>query len=98
MSTATFRRDDHHYRDLKAEFRDECDDQQQPCWLCNRPINYSLEHPHPESFSVDHAKTVKEHPELGDDPLNFRPSHLVCNQRRGDEDPHIDIGEPSEAW
>ncbi|ALI26570.1 hypothetical protein XA26_27300 [Mycolicibacterium fortuitum] len=41
---------------------------------------------------------VSKFPELADDPVNFRPAHLVCNQMRGDDDPHIDIGTPSEDW
>ncbi|CQD21596.1 hypothetical protein BN970_05062 [Mycolicibacterium conceptionense] len=96
--TAVFDRSQRHYKSAKAEFRRECEDLHAECWLCFEPINYSLPSGHPESFSVDHAKTVKDHPELGDDPANFRPSHLLCNQRRGDDEPHIDIGEPSEDW
>ncbi|MFD7247789.1 hypothetical protein ACFV6Y_38310 [Streptomyces massasporeus] len=93
-----FDRENHRYKKLKAQFRKECEEDQADCWLCFDVINYSLPHEHPESFSVDHAKTVKEYPELAEDPLNFRPSHLICNQRRGDDEPHLDIGEPSEEW
>lgn len=94
----TFDRESHHYKKLKAEFRAACEEEHAECWLCFDAINYSLPPEHPESFSVDHAKTVRDFPELGDDPLNFRPSHLICNQRRGDDEPHLDIGEPSEEW
>lgn len=55
-------------------------------------------YPHPYSFSLDHAITVKERPELALDPLNFRASHLDCNIARGTDDPKIDIGTPSELW
>ncbi|OKH78217.1 hypothetical protein EB75_28150 [Mycobacterium sp. ST-F2] len=95
---AGFDRAQHHYKDLKRKFRTECQERADDCWLCFRPIDYSLEYPHPESFSVDHAVTVKARPELADDYHNFRPAHLVCNQMRGDEEPHLDIGEPSEVW
>lgn len=93
-----FDRSTHLHKQLKAGFRVECKDRDEECWLCFRRIDYSLEYPHPESFSVDHAMPTSTHPELGNDVNNFRPSHLVCNQMRGDEEPHLDIGEPSEVW
>ena len=93
-----FNRSDSRYIALIRHYRDECADEIAECWLCFTPINYSLPANHPESFSADHAKTVKDFPELAMDVLNLRPSHLICNQRRGDDDPHIDIGTPSEDW
>lgn len=94
----TFDRSQRAYKELIREFRSECEDLHAECWLCFEPINYSLPSGHPESFSADHAKTVADYPELAMDWLNLRPSHLVCNQQRGNDDPHIDIGEPSEEW
>lgn len=65
---------------------------------CNSDIDYKLAYPHPYSWSLDHAITVKERPDLLLDPLNFRHSHHDCNQQRGTDDPKLDIGEPSEVW
>ena len=59
---AGFDRGQHHYKDAKRQFRAGCAAQQSDCWLCFRGIDYSLEYPHPESFSVDHAETVTAHP------------------------------------
>ncbi|SKW03344.1 hypothetical protein [Mycobacteroides abscessus] len=87
-----------HYQELKATFRKECEERGDVCWLDQRPIDYSLKAPHPDSFSVDHAVPVSEAPELALDPRNFRPSHLNCNIRRGDAEPNIAIGQPSETW
>ena len=55
-----------------------------PCWLCNKPIDYSLgfivdkrtgkKRPHPMSFVVDEVVPVSK----GGDPLAFdntRPAH-----------------------
>lgn len=89
------------YKKLKTEFRATCQAVNSPCWLpdCQRPIDYSLKSPHPDSFSVDHAIPVAERPDLAEDPANFRPAHLDCNKRRGTNAPNAtDLGLPSEAW
>lgn len=97
------------YKRQRAEFRLQCSKMSMPlpdgsmskgapCWLCNQPIDYRLSHPHPECWSLDHAKTVKEAPELIMDVANWRASHLDCNQRRGTDEPFIDLGEPSRMW
>ncbi|QBP29784.1 HNH endonuclease [Mycobacterium phage Typha] len=97
-TTPEFDRHSGLHKRLKADYRKDCRDRQERCWLCLQPIDYELAYPHPESFSLDHALPVSTHPELGNDPMNFRPAHLVCNQMRGDEEPHIDLGTPSESW
>ncbi len=93
------------FKKLKDSFRAECARQRNldgsvgaPCWLCNGDINYKLQYPHPYSWSLDHAVTVKENPNLLMDRENFRASHLDCNIARGTDDPPIDIGKPSEMW
>ena len=69
-----------------------------PCWLCSKPINYTLHYKHPEAFNLDHAIPLSVRPELADDYNNFRSSHAVCNSRRQAEEPFLDIGVPSEQW
>ena len=86
------------YRETSAVFRTNCEHVHMRCWLCGKPIDYTLAHPHPESFAVDHAQTVRDRPDLAEDPANYRPSHKVCNERRGHEAPHFDLGVPSEVW
>ena len=93
------------YKKLRAEFRAACARKRHAdgslgefCWLCNGAIDYQLKYPHPYSFSLDHAITVKENPDLMLDPLNFRASHSDCNIGRGTDDPPIDMGVPSERW
>ncbi|GAY16233.1 hypothetical protein [Mycobacterium sp. shizuoka-1] len=92
------RSDSRRYRKLKLEFRAECVATKAPCWLCNRPIDYLVGYPHPDSLSRGHAKTVVDHPELADDRANFQPAHLDCIKRRGTDDPHVNLGDPSEIW
>jgi hypothetical protein len=72
-----------------------------PCVLCSRPINYRLRYPHPQSPSLHHDQSVRDHPELLLSWANFRITHLVCNQRHDgetDNDADLDLGEPSETW
>jgi hypothetical protein len=63
-------------RELQAE--------QLPCALCHHPIDYTLKHPHPYSFSVDHIIPRSKAPHL-DETYGLRPAHLLCNQRRSDK-------------
>lgn len=65
---------------------------------CGGDIDYALKYPHPFSWSLDHAVTVKERPDLLMDRENFRHSHHDCNQIRGTDEPSIDIGKPTESW
>lgn len=61
-----------------------------PCWLCGKPIDYSLGmviidgklRPHPMSFVIDEVVPVC----FGGSPIdidNCRPAHWICNARRG---------------
>lgn len=68
------------------------------CWLCGQPIDYSLPHTDPESFSYDHIKLWSTHPELRFDPTNGASAHLRCNKARGDRDPSPELGPASEEW
>lgn len=95
------------YKAARKRFREQCakmphplgiNGHGAPCHICNQPIDYRLVWPHPECWSLDHFKTVKEAPHLIMDLGNWRASHLDCNQRRGTEDVAIDIGTPSEQW
>ena len=93
------------FRKLRAKFREWCRTHENAdgtigahCWLCDEPIDYELPAEHPQSFSLDHAYSVSARPDLAEDPANFRPSHLDCNKQRGDGDPFIQLGSPSENW
>jgi 5-methylcytosine-specific restriction endonuclease McrA len=86
------------YRGLRQQFRTDCQQHQLPCWLCGRPIDYTLPAGHPDAFNLDHAIPVSRRKDLAEDPQGFRASHAACNQRRGNDDPFIMIGTPSEHW
>ena len=86
------------YKALRAEFRRKCRSNNAPCWLCSRPIDYDLPREHGECFNLDHAIPKSVRADLAEDPANFRPSHKVCNERRGADAPTIELGRPSEQW
>jgi 5-methylcytosine-specific restriction endonuclease McrA len=69
-----------------------------PCWLCGQPIDYQLKFPHPRSWTLDHAIPITENPNLMLNPSNFRSAHNDCNNSRGNNNPRIELGEPSEIW
>jgi 5-methylcytosine-specific restriction endonuclease McrA len=91
-------RNDPAYRRARVEYRKHAASNQLPCWLDGKPIDYELPPEHPDAWSLDHAIPVSQRPDLAGDPSNFRSSHLACNKRRGNQEPHIPIGEPSRAW
>jgi len=71
----------------------------QACCRCWQPIDYSLDYPHPDSFSVDHYPCpLSTHPWLAEDPGNLHAAHLVCNQSAGNKRPLPTLGNTSEAW
>jgi 5-methylcytosine-specific restriction endonuclease McrA len=50
------------------------------CWLCDRPVDMSLVHPHPMSASRDH---IRKSSEGGSDrSSNLKLAHMVCNEQR----------------
>lgn len=79
---------------LKANLRM----QRRPCCICHQPIDYTLEWPDPGSFSTQHIKDWKNHPELREDPGNLDAAHLDCNSSEGTNGPKPEIGATSEAW
>lgn len=56
---------------------------ERPCVICEQPIAYDLEYPHPQSCSVQHVRSRKAYPQLTWDPTNWAPAHLDCNQSAG---------------
>lgn len=86
------------YKALREDFRRKCRNNDAACWLCGNRIDYDLPRDHPECFNLDHAIAKSVRPDLAEDPANFRPSHRLCNERRGADAPTIDLGRPSERW
>lgn len=76
--------------------------QHRPCCICRQPIDYTLQWPDPQSFSVEHVLPWSTHPELREDPANLDAAHLGCNSSKGDSLRNTratgQIGQPSQDW
>lgn len=93
------------YRKLKATFRAKCQADCLPCWLCGQSIDYSIPHRDPitgvhndDAFELDHLYPRSTHPELSEDPANFKPSHRACNYMRGNSMKVGKIGSLTRTW
>ncbi|UOE45487.1 hypothetical protein [Agromyces larvae] len=87
------------FKQLKADFRAECEATDAPCWMDGMPIDYTVpDGTTDDSFENDHYYPVSTHPELREDPANFRPSHSLCNRQRGNGSPLPPLGLLSRAW
>lgn len=90
-----------HDRAARKAYRAECADQDLPCWLCHGAIDYNAswdDWGNNDRFQRDHFYPASTHPELYDDPTNWRPSHAGCNERRGNSDAIGGLGIPSRQW
>lgn len=74
-------------------FSDKCREEECVCWICEEEIDYDLprDGTHPWGFTVDHFKTQSGHPEDKNKEENLRPSHYLCNNRRGNRPPRKSI-------
>ncbi|MFI2216551.1 HNH endonuclease [Rhodococcus sp. NPDC019627] len=86
------------YKALKREFRAACLESMAPCWMCGQEIHYAAADDEPDAFNLDHFYPWSTHPELREDPGNFRASHRACNIARGNGEAPLALGEPSEDW
>lgn len=89
------------YIKVSGEFRARCEADRLPCWLCGMGIDYAAPHDdykNDERFQLDHFHPWSTHPELREDPSNFRPSHAGCNRERSNGSPRPPLGIPSRQW
>lgn len=68
-----------------------------PCWICQKPFDFTLDWKHPMSFTADHMKAIANGGSMTGE---LRPAHRSCNSRRGAERtlktfPPVD---PGEEW
>lgn len=93
------------YMKLRKVFLAECEAVNAPCWICGQAIDYRVPHKDPvsgavnkEAFELDHAYPRSTHPELAEDPSNFRPSHRACNLKRSDGKGDLPMGSVSSRF
>lgn len=69
------------------------------CWMDGEPIDYSVAAgTTDDSHNLDHYYTVADHPELQEDPTNFRHAHKLCNAVRGKGTPRPGLGDAVPDW
>lgn len=69
----------------------------QPCCICQQPINYNLPSTDPDGCSLQHIRPRKTFPHLTWDPNNWAPSHLACNKAAGTKT-QAPLGTTSRTW
>lgn len=88
--------------ELRAEYRAECAEANAPCWICSQHhIDYEApfdDWTNDDRFQLDHFYPVSTHPDLQEDPANFRPSAAGCNRDRGNGPPRPGLGILSQDW
>jgi 5-methylcytosine-specific restriction endonuclease McrA len=89
-------RSDRRYSDERAMFKGVARQNNTPCWLCGKPIDYAAPPQTPNAFELDHAQPLSTHPELAYEPTNFRASHSLCNRKRGNT--HIPTSTRPTTW
>ncbi|MCL2795845.1 MAG: HNH endonuclease [Microbacteriaceae bacterium] len=83
--------DDNEYRKRARALRHR----RQPCWLCGKPIDYSLPYTDPMAFTADHVQPRA----LGGKLISeLRAAHRSCNSRRGARAEHSGSVETTRNW
>lgn len=69
------------------------------CWRCKERIDYTVgAGTTPDSHNLGHYFSVEDHPELQEDPSNFRHEHRLCNESAGNRTHSLGLGEQVPAW
>lgn len=105
MSKRTHTREDQRQRteffqEGKALDADQATRHFADCWLCRTRIDYDVDPgTTQDSHTLDHYYPVDSHPELQNEPTNFRHAHFNCNSSRGKgERITHGLGEPIADW
>lgn len=70
-----------------------------PCGICGQAtIDWDGPPFRPDSFELDHIKSIRHHPEYEFDPSNVQPAHHSCNRAKGAGDTLTLVGRTSEPW
>lgn len=76
---------------IRPQFRDQGVRDNEPCWLCGQPIDYTNTDPHDDNtWEPDHFYPRSTHPQFAEDTANLRHSHRGCNRTRGNKQ-HTEI-------
>jgi 5-methylcytosine-specific restriction endonuclease McrA len=70
------------WRNLRAQFRQDCRAAGERCGICRQPIDYTLQHPDPLSWQADHRLPARDRPDLFYVYTNLQSAHKKCNESR----------------
>ena len=99
MVAKTAGRSTRNFKKLRAQFRAQCESRKEPCFLCGQEIDYTIQFPAHDAWTLEHFYPVSTHPELAEDPAGFRAAHFKCNLQRSNK--KIDgggVGNKSRDW
>jgi hypothetical protein len=65
----------HNYRSRRRATLDLAQQHDEPCWICQQPINWDATPPHPTAPTADHVIP-------GDPNSPLLPAHFHCNSKR----------------
>lgn len=86
---------------IRPQFRQQGATNNEPCWICNQPINYTLtDTTDDNTWEPDHFYPRSTHPQHAEDITNLRHSHRGCNRKRSNKK-HTDmhtLGTPTRNW
>ncbi len=69
------------------------------CWICHGRIDYDADPGSTDdSHNLDHFKSVRDFPDLQEDPTGFRHAHRSCNIAHGADAPVMGLGEQMPEW
>lgn len=75
------------------------------CYRCGQPIDWSIPHLDPHTGTVnkwsgtlEHKLSLRDHPELAEDPGNCSASHWDCNHKAGADGGRPSLGQRSRQW
>ena len=71
-------------RQLRAAYRTHAHTINQPCNICGQPIDYTLTHPNPQAWTLEHIQPYTLGGQLRDW-ANFASAHMVCQNRQGNQ-------------
>lgn len=78
---------------------DSLNDPAANCWRDGMRIDYdAAPNTTPDSHNLGHYKSVRDYPELQEDPGNFRHEHALCNQVAGADMHELGLGNPVKNW
>lgn len=98
--SAHYGRSTRRFKAIAAQVKQAGRQNQTPCVECGQPIDYDLDPNHRDAYTTAHKLSVRDHPELAEDPSNIKgPAHRHCNAAAGASPGGLlELGPTTRAW